>query len=1760
MEKSLKSKIAAITMILALSVTALLGIFFGQPIQRYNAAGDVNGLRFQQVAVGKDFAIGLTYDGDIYGWDTVAKEGNNALGVKYGTNPKKIDVELVVGPTYNSNTQSIMIDNTISSDDKITKIAATLNTAAFITENGNIYTWGHNDLLYNSNYGLLLNDSGDYTTSPQIIDYNNNSGNLSAVKSMVKLFPNDNMGVFPNKKNALLDIVGSDYNYIIKHERGNGTYYFGWGSAEYVTSGEIFSEGVTAGLYNFRSANVNDIGDADMAVAMGGGTLVLADTAASNLLVRGKNYYIPYGGTDGANNYLYDMGTTTQLSAADSSLGDIQYLKLDNIFNISVTSSAGGFDFTDQVLRLSASVDGGEVSEYGVPVNSAIVVSNKSYNTEGNNQPNYDFYSVEGLNGSVIAKNSIAFKNAQTDSANDIPSKATTLSMGNGYGYFISDGKLYFFGNGYNGQSGSLETVAKKGYNSVTQLTQGFTGVPVAVAAGKTSMGKRLYSSLNEVSFNGSGNLAITQSSDKYSVDLSEFADGDEYLSGLISRNSNVYEVYVWNKSHGFTSLSEQFSALGVSGSENNRIINLYSGYGNNLIALSSLGKIYQIQEVGGEFRVEIKDSFATGAGKVANYTINQSNKIDFAISNGRPADAGQTQTANVYAVLSLNGLQPSSEDAITSDTQYNNVISTNVIGDAYRILLSDNDKNLIARGVISDKLVSDATQTVDDNGGIHFYFKDDMENEIPKEILAHYLDYTVNVSGSDVSIRITPYQSTKEKTIVMQYYVARYDTYANYQASLSDSFLFYDYDIVNTEITIANTQAHFNYFNNRVDGVETNNISIPVLDPNNTKNNMYSIALTNVQYGLENFGKYFGLNGDSLANFNQYIIQQAYANDNGFPASQKVTDGYLTRYFNEAGTDKNFKHSTYYNDKYQFIAFDSDGDKLAFENSTFEAFNSASEYFSCSGKTISFSIPLNSEGFTLTDLSADTLSYFNNIYGLNLSIANVGGVQSLNVSYDVLQLEAIKSTGNLQYTNNDIRMGVTGAAINQLPRYSLTLSETFYNNQTNSQEVVYNGTNEQVIVPAYVQSSMITTMQASDDEYYRSEQGYNKFVVRESTITVGAAADVGRIFTFDLQTSSLFKDYTNIYLTYKTEGDETSYTNYGTTGFAGGFDNTLVNVSLDRNTFKFEAKAPSTYTVEIELRRFTSGDMSQPIMSSGSEAELITLIFKITALPSSFQTGALTQLSTQTIGTETAYSVTNFTSARDAVFSFCMSTNENVATVKLSPNKKEMIVTPVSSGSISIEFDIIQYVCPKSGSFKANVESRSVLSETVGLITSETIYLSDLKTEISKNYKVEDGEAGFNSKEYSIDKQTDTVNAPNGYYFVQRSINDSGLIEWNIIPQPQFIGRIEIVNDDNEVENAIEISLGEYDVKGSYDNIMLVVKFVGTNGKKFEAAVKVTPTKKFLLNADNTELNIDINVKDTTSGSSDSVVKREDDYVISAKFLLDKASLSNENYNINLVNADSSAYSYFNISNIGNSIIINPIKSTVEPQVVNVSVSDGRTPYVLTFTISISGIIEVLPKSTYVTIWLACSISVFALLFIIFVIRMGVYWKKKAEQKRIIKKNQMLIKMRDKVHNKTEAISKEQIVQTKLKMEDPKYAKMFNDMKKTTEERTGITLDNSTVARKAEAKTKAVEKTKKKKNGKKSIDELKAELAAKKEAFAKMQMGEEIPLADISADPSFTGGYSDGMSREDIESQINDKINADDNILFDVETLDDNK
>ncbi|MDE7464544.1 MAG: hypothetical protein K2M48_05900, partial [Clostridiales bacterium] len=249
------------------------------------AAGDETGIRFVQVAAGSDFAIGLTYDGRLFGWSldpennrTTLNAGATSLGGYYIKTPTEIPVKFRVGPggsagydwslntNYHNETTTVPGNNT--KRERIVSIAATSTTAAFITEGGYIYTWGndsdkdiatgYNDTSFSTtNYRYLLlrpytsNDAPEANwCQPYIIDYNYyeyaNSG-------LSKLAP---VGTTYSD----VSIAGGENNYIVVFQNVSERVYYSfvWGSLMYDTA-QRYGSGYDAN-YNFTTDSASDSG------------------------------------------------------------------------------------------------------------------------------------------------------------------------------------------------------------------------------------------------------------------------------------------------------------------------------------------------------------------------------------------------------------------------------------------------------------------------------------------------------------------------------------------------------------------------------------------------------------------------------------------------------------------------------------------------------------------------------------------------------------------------------------------------------------------------------------------------------------------------------------------------------------------------------------------------------------------------------------------------------------------------------------------------------------------------------------------------------------------------------------------------------------------------------------------------------------------------------------------------------------------------------------------------------------------------------------------------------------------------------------------------------------------------------------------------------------------------------------------------------------------------------------------------------------
>ena len=358
----------AITVALILSVAFSFGFINKPSVARaeeqdaaQSAEKTVNGIRFVQVAAGEDFAIGLTFDGKLYGWSLTGGDGGNTgaentvtLGKYYSSVPTEIDVTFRQGPGVSGNNKwgepNYMSDKDSSGNpitDKITSIAATRTTAAFITEKGYIYTWGKDSNAQKENvenvvmeernafpHYLLLREAGnnDPWHTPFIINYGyyDETGNPDTALDFIT--PTGTKGL------TLCSIAASEYNYIFGFAKDVNFYTYAWGSLMYSVPNII----VNAGGYTY-----------DLSHELKGGRIrkvyktSYANTATNTTVVAG-------GYTVGVNGSSATNGTSLQLrgknfltSAYDSATG---YIYTNELLDVTGTDLINGGAATSKIL------------------------------------------------------------------------------------------------------------------------------------------------------------------------------------------------------------------------------------------------------------------------------------------------------------------------------------------------------------------------------------------------------------------------------------------------------------------------------------------------------------------------------------------------------------------------------------------------------------------------------------------------------------------------------------------------------------------------------------------------------------------------------------------------------------------------------------------------------------------------------------------------------------------------------------------------------------------------------------------------------------------------------------------------------------------------------------------------------------------------------------------------------------------------------------------------------------------------------------------------------------------------------------------------------------------------------------------------------------------------------------------------------------------------------------------------------------------
>ncbi len=1819
-----KKRIWAACLCLVFAVTTALGLL-ALPVKSYaeDANAEIDTLKFKQVAAGEDFAIALTYNGDLYGWSlTKAETDNNfndsatTLGKYYPAKPHRIDVEKTY-ITYTLSSSEYVVNasgvkkNEMSSEqvhsggegDEIIQIAATRTTAAFLTEQGIIYTWGKdNDVepattvkaiapgVTNKLNLLRRNSVNKY--KPVMIDYTAHE-DFRVIAPIVSV--TDNLVT-----SRVKSLSASEYNYIAYYDTNgsnNASKNFVWGQTVYNQLHQM------TGTHNFAPAAdkrwQSNFEGGKGKVYIGDGNAYYIDNAG--LHVTGKNYKIKSGAA----------------VEAETTYSDATYKRLNDSYvsNVLLSSGTNGYAFYQESSYVS-----GHKGHPDIVLENAIIAGFQVLNSSVNS----------------IADYTAQFKNSDNNDA--ATTKITNFSAGAGYGYLITDGSIVSWGDNSLGQ------------NSLT-------GSAVQVVAGKIVTGKPVLESFGKNAIDSQDNVLLDSAVpdfDKWNDDalVDDFTDDSTYISALLIGDGEVKAVGAYNGDVNSANIistpqSIDFSKYGV-GTGNNKIVLLAGGYGDYLFALSSYGKIFRIGFNDAKTGFEIKamyDEFYTSDGElITNWDLHKDANVTFKTGYYEANAAAEAGKEPEKAVVSFDTVkrieytttpQPEARAAqantLTEAKTYGgeSVLNTNYAGDAYRLIIPK----------FADSVtINDGTFTVPDdatdnsvkvlNGEynsktsfpLKFYWSNDTakDHELAPELALRYVNIEYRYSAGKIDFVIKPMRSTGTQSLIIDFPVGRYDTSANANYSLvaSGAPIFYDVQytsvavkIENTKLTPEFTTATETKVDGKVDGGDDTVTlpTIPLLDPNNPENNTYSLALMDVSTGLKeiytaleafvtNTNSDNGTNNKLTLNTSagnlsgmDWLIPEIAKKDSGFPAQAKIKAGNLL-YYNQYA-------AKYYDNKYRFMASDIDGDKLTLENVNNVHSNSLTsgtvsengvEIYRYAPVTKTLELPFTFDASisqddktailsSLKDLFEATdnnvgVSQFDNKYGIDITVTDKG----LTLQYTVFTITALRSMSSSYIGYNadndvnapELKLATDHSSDNKLNMLRPALYDGKYTqNGQKATTTLTNTADMHRALELFTQSSLTFRKDKVDNKYVHGitpESGFSGDGSNTLNINLGnLTVSVNRTFTFDL--STYFNDTSNIEIGYNGKvGDDAinkliASFNGTEAGTAGPIELSATSTSITGNL-----RRAGKYEFYLDIRRVLPTGDDKTFSYNDKPAESATIHFTVNFTFGEYENGNFKVKTNPTnparVSSEGGFDFkTNRLSITDNILQLCevevVSSDTDILRVSWSKEEYNKIkLTPVTSGTAYVRYRVKLYGEEEytiTDSFPVNVVML-VTAPSVNVRGTVRVQLSTLTNALVK--------AGI-TQSLTVDKQ----NSP----YHQRGVLKPGVTnpvddndyEWTTYEDYKWdvsddgVDRIPFIRRTfvDEQNTYIGLVMGSFNSTSDDTAVYrIVTEFTDADGVKYQVAFHVYPSEQKLYDTQtNQPLSIEINKKAGTialtsrdNGETPFLTANSGKYAVSVKLFTEFMNgYSDENtYSIltaQAMSADGAQdYSeYVEVLSETNSseFYLIPHYPTLHSETndANIRVAlrsvNGNTGeeevVILNFSLTVTGIDTVLTDSQAKTVILASFFGVLALLVIIFFIRMGIYWKKKADQRRIIKKNQVLIKMREKMHNKTEAVSKEKLVKTKLKMEDPKYAKMFTDMRMQREAQTGISLENNYVANKAERKVKA-EKAKKKR-GKMSLEELQAELAAKRESVARMQMG------DFSAAPE--GMVADGVQMGDV-------------------------
>lgn len=1886
--RKLRSRAVSIAVCIALVVCAVLSFGFIFNDRDTSAEGDssVNGIKFVQVAAGENFAIGLTYDNKLYGWSLIdgstGGETGLSLGQYYPATPTQIDFKFVQGPASGGSWGDPGYHSSESvGDNAIKQIVATRHSAAFVTRNGAIYTWGRDtgnyiDVEIDTNrdvpHPLLLRNAEDTSHVnpwyvPYIIDYDYHS-HSNVTTSQFAL---------PSIRPTLSDIsiAAGEYNYIIAFSRGNylgdtisGTtkYSFVWGSRMYNVNNvepnapyTYLGDGTGALSNSFNSrvyATSTEYPDGVSVTAVAGGHTVgmyggaSATTGNTNLMLRGDNFL---------NNGVFTIGssTTSGLIITDITPTATTELTSTGNGNIRFFTGSGTREAEDsQVMVMNALAGTGTNA---TTTNNILRSSDGDFKIYGRQAADTSSSSI--AYGSTLNKSTtVTLSDGKAPVIDAASFVHNSVSLGNDIGYGISStGALYGWGDNAAKQlATSSNSNEPRPVAIADSSVNGFTGF-ISVAAGrqksssvvpffKTNTANAV---LDLTPSTPSTTAAVTAAAFKTDTDGKILVANDEaYITGALTTSGRLF---VW--SNDMTGIEEIVFGDKTSTNTLSGFAAVYSGYGNNLFAVTKLGKLVRItvEEIDGvkQYVQNVYDSFVNvGSTRQVNnwsvaYSVDSSNRptvenaVEFTVTGDMiaadkkaPALGSVTLFVdNAYSdqpSVRLNGI--ANADATATDrgelsyrvgeSSGNPLVKSNAIGDSYRILSDEIDSSVKFIRMIGDASDKKYNASALELKPVFKFNGTVMSGPQQKNMFDYSFVYenetiditeTTTAQAGRVGIKISPKQSSQGGVITVEFYVARYDSAVNFTctstADKNDDAVYFDYKKCAVNFTIADTPTYKNIGQFADDG--NGNSEVPLLDPNNEYNKYYSIAVQNVSGGVEELVKYLkGMSAastlDKTTDTLYKAILQAMSDpdkgDRGFPLRQKAVDGKLDYYLGASAT------TDYYTDTYKYFVADRDADLVMLADTSDLML----------GERVVVPVTAGADGDTvvghvnrvsvsgislagLTQTLVDAINTdFNNKYGLYDITVNTDD-NTLSFKYDVVLFEAVAATGNLRYN-------ATSETTTSVDRYITDKDGSYMGFDVRFKSYGSYGYDSGVYAPvrrnpsllddsicgsvAAVYSQPSVRFDYNNVTYYGdASAGENKLEIRWGSINVGDEVTIRLRDYVDVTGTDIsfsYKDATSGYDKFNEQWSDK--TNSG-----------IKVVELNNSTLTVRPTEVAGLYVDVTIQRFFDGN------KTFGDDEKITLSFIFeNIIDFSFEAAGTATFSIPSQGgifdvfggegslnRDRAFvTLSNGEVYRNNLKMISVeSTNHNVVTVS-KQTESTFSVTPVNSGSSKITLVLRVFGKPIVYDFTVNVAGVTNISGDLKLNEVVSVYVNAMATEIQRNN-------GFiaNVNNYGIlYNDVDEQGRPNAVAFY-----DANGVKLD--GYPSYVGKVAFIDTDTSNPRLrIEINNTTTDTQGRY---MMRVRFVDKTAALatyaeydaagmtvLETAQGIRSTKLIVpTSADDKSIltiAVDCDAPKRAEGSnthSDWYTTGENTDMqvrIPIRYLLEKAGADEPNaYEIFLVSAEVGANKYFNYTfNATRDFIeIEPLFNTPldennQPRAYTLSVSvapknlnpNGENiNQIVSFRVSTTGISTTLPLETYKIIWLVAFFASLGLLMIIFLIRMIVYWRRRAKQRQLIKRNQELIRMRDRVHNKANAATRDQVVKSKMKMEDPKYAKMYNEMRKAQRQQTdsmginsmgvnstGVILESmSQPGDDADKKG----KKKKKKGGKKSIAELKAELEAKKAAFAQAQNGEPVntygadmgmqdggaPFEPYGAQNGGFGAQGDGYASPDLDNTI---------------------